>query len=60
VHKLDVIAQTVYTKCAKLVDEQNNQLLCCVSVRDFEPKILIKHLTNLKKELFDRKLIYFL
>jgi len=36
-------------KCAKLVDENNNQLFCCVS--DIEPKVLIKgvHLTNLKK-----------
>jgi len=37
-----VIAQKVYTKCAKLVDEKNNRLFCCVSVRDFEPEILIK------------------
>jgi len=38
----------VYTKCAKLVDEKNDRLFCCVSVPDFEPKILIKwvHLTN--------------
>jgi len=43
VHKKDVIAQIVHTKCAKLVDEKYNQLFCCVSVRDFdEPKILIK------------------
>jgi len=44
-----------------LVDEKKNQLFCCVSVRDFEPKILIKgvHLTN-KKNLFNRKLIFFL
>jgi len=40
----------VYTKCAKLVDEKNYQLFCCVKVCDFESKILIKgvHLTNLK------------
>jgi len=39
---------TVYTKCAKLVDEQINRLFCCVSVRDSEPNILIKgvHLTH--------------
>ena len=39
---------TISLKCAKLVDEKNNRLFCCVSVRDFEPKILIKgvHLTN--------------
>jgi len=36
----------------KLVDEKNNRLFCCVSVRDFEPKILIKdvHLTNFEKK----------
>jgi len=42
-----------YIKCAKLVDEKiiDNRLFCCVGVRDFEPKILIKgvHLTNTKK-----------
>jgi len=27
------------TKCATLVDEKNNRLFCCVSVRDFEAKI---------------------
>jgi len=45
---LDVIAQKVNTICEKLVDEKNDRLFCCVSVRDFEPKILIKgvHLTN--------------
>ena len=32
---------------AKLVDEKNNRLFCCLSVRDFEPKILIK-CTNLQ------------
>jgi len=44
------IVQKVYTKCAKLV-ETNNRLFCCISVRDFEPKLLIKgvHLTNIKK-----------
>ena len=44
-------------KCAKLVDEKNDQLFCCHSVRDFELKILFKgvHLTNSEK-LFDRKL----
>ena len=38
-------------KCAILVDEIDNRLICCVSVRDFEQKILIKgvHLTNYKK-----------
>jgi len=32
----------------KKIDEKNNRLFCCVSVRDFEPKILIRgvHLTN--------------
>jgi len=37
----------VSTKSAKLVDEKYNRLFCCVSVRDFESKILIKgvHLT---------------
>ena len=50
-HKYDAIAQKVYTKCAKPVDEKNNRLFCFVRVRDFEPKILIKgvHRTNLKK-----------
>ena len=43
------------TSCGK-----KNQQFCCVSVRDFEPKILIQsvHITNLKKTLFDRKLIF--
>ena len=50
-HKYDAIAQNVYTKCAKPVDEKKNRLFCFVRVRDFEPKILIKgvHRTNLKK-----------
>ena len=44
----------VYTKCAKLVDEKNYQMVCCVnsvSVHDFEPQILIKgvHLSNFEK-----------
>ena len=45
-----------FTKCAKLVDEKNNQLFCCLSVRDFELKILFKgaHLTNSEKNV-DRK-----
>jgi len=45
------------TKCAKLVDEKNDQLFCCHSVRDYELKILFKgvHLTNSEK-MFDRKL----
>ena len=40
----------------KLVDEKNDQLFCCLSVCDFEPKILFKgvHLTNSEK-VFDRK-----
>ena len=44
----NVIAQKIHTTCAKLADEKNNRLFCCVSVRDFEPKILIKgvRLTN--------------
>ena len=46
-----------FTKCAKLVDEKKNQLFCCLSVRDFELKILFKgvHLTNSEKNLFNRK-----
>ena len=46
------MAQKVYTKCAKLVDEQNNRLFCCLSDRDFEPNILIKgvHLTHFEKD----------
>ena len=37
--------------------EKNDQLFCCLSVRDFELKILFKgvHLTNSEK-MFDRKL----
>ena len=59
-HKYNVIAQNVYTKCAKLVDEKNNRLFCCVNDLDFEPKILIKgvHLTNKKK--FRQKVDFFL
>jgi len=33
------LRKKVYTKCAKLVDEKNNRLFRCESVRDFEPKI---------------------
>jgi len=44
----------VHTKCAKLVDEKKNRLFCCASVRDFEPKILIK----LKKTVGQK--VYFL
>ena len=42
-----------YTKCAKLVDEKNNRLFCCLRVLDFKPKILIKvvHLTK-KGDIF--------
>jgi len=41
----------VYIKRGKLDDDKNNRLFCCVSVRDFEPKILTKgvNLTNFKK-----------
>ena len=41
----------VQTQCAKLVDEQNNRLFSCLSVRDLEPKILIKsvHLTTFEE-----------
>jgi len=46
-------------KCAKLVDEKYNRLFCCVSVRDFESKILIKgvHQTN---KMLDGKWFFFL
>jgi len=46
-------AQKVHTKCAKLVDEIFYQLFDCLSVRDFEPKILFKfvHLTNSQKNV---------
>jgi len=56
------MAQIIRTKCAKLVDEHNNRLFCCLSDCEFEPKILIKgvHLTHFEKRLFDRKLIFFL
>ena len=49
------LQKKVYTKCAKLADKKS-------SVRDFEPKILIKgvHLTNWKKLMFDRTLMFFL
>jgi len=41
---------------AKLVDEKNDQLFCCLSVPDFELKILFNgvHLSNSEK-MFDRK-----
>ena len=41
-------AQKVHTKWARQVDEKNDQLFCCLSVCDFEPKIIFKgvHLTN--------------
>ena len=40
---MSVIAQKVHKKCANLVNEKNNrlkknQLFCCLSERDFEPK----------------------
>jgi len=53
---------TTFVQCAKIVDEKNNRLFCCLSDRDFEPNILIKgvHLTNFEeKNLFDRKMIFF-
>ena len=39
---------SIRTKFVKLVDEKNNQLFCCLSVRDFELKIIFEgvHLTN--------------
>ena len=45
------ICTKVHTKCAKLVDEKNNQLFCCLSVRDLELKIIFKgvHLSNSEK-----------
>ena len=49
-------AQKGHTKWAKVVDEKKDQLFCCLSVCNFEPKILFKgvHLTNSEK-VFDRK-----
>jgi len=43
----------VQTKCAKLVDEKNHQLVCCLSDREFKLKILFKgvHLTNSEKSV---------
>jgi len=40
-----------FIQCAKVVDEKNNRLFCCVRARDFEQKKKIKgvHLTNFKK-----------
>ena len=48
---------TVYTTCAKIVDERNNRLFCCLSDRDFEPRILLKgvHLTKIEKKCLWRK-----
>ena len=54
VHLQDVnLKQKIHTKCAKLVDEKKYQLFYCLSVRDFEPKILFKgvHLTNSEKNV---------
>jgi len=46
---------SLHKKFAQNVDEQNYQLFCCESVRNFEPKILIKlkgvHLTNFEKKI---------
>jgi len=43
----------VQTKCAKLVDEKDYQLVCCLSVLDFKTKILFKgvHLTSSVKNV---------
>ena len=51
-HYSDVITQNIRTEYAKLVDENNYRLFRFLSVRDFEPKILIKgvHLTNIMKK----------
>ena len=50
-----------YNMCYKLVDETNNQLFCCLSVRGFEPKILIKvYILHMLEKLFNRKLIVIL
>ena len=48
-------------KCAKLVDEKNDQLFCCHSVRDFELKILFKgvHLTNSEKKCSKERYIVY-
>jgi len=53
-------AQKVHTKCAKVVDEKNYQQFCCLSVCDFEPKILFKgvHLTILEKCSIERYIVY--
>ena len=54
------MAQKVHTKCAKLVDEKNNRLFCCLSVHDFEH--IDQSCTSYKywKKKFYRKLIFFL
>jgi len=54
VHYSDVITQNIRTEYAKLVDENNYRLFRFLSVRDFEPKILIKgvHLTNFEENKY--------
>ena len=50
--------KNVHTKRAKLVDEKNDQLFCCLSVHDFQLKILFKgaHLTKFwRKKMVNRK-----
>ena len=44
---------SICTQFAKLVDEKNDQLFCCGSVRDFELKILFKgiQLSNSEKNV---------
>jgi len=37
--------------------KKNHRLFCCVKVRDFEPKLMIKGVDHTKKK-FDRKLIF--
>ena len=49
-------------KCAKLVEEKNNQMFCCLSVRDFEQLFLsiVYIFTKFEKIMFTRNLIFFL
>jgi len=61
VYLKDTIVPKDQTKCAKLVEEKNNQMFCRLKCSSFRAKnmYMCTFLQNLK-ELLDRKLIFFL
>ena len=62
IYKMSLYQKTKQ-KCAKLVEEKKNRMFCCLSVRDFEQKILINcvHIYKFwKTNNRNRKLMFFL